>query len=84
MVKDVHVVTRLVRQITINTGRPWLEFRRNYECAVPHFDRLEHGKKGHPSSNGDGFALGPTALLKVRTNRFSREKDDHYVCTHRV
>jgi hypothetical protein len=46
MVKDVHVVTRLVRQITINTGRPWLEFRRDYECAVPHFDRLEHRKRG--------------------------------------
>jgi uncharacterized protein (DUF302 family) len=41
MVKDVHVVARPVRQITITTGRPWSEFRRDYECAVPHFDRLE-------------------------------------------
>jgi uncharacterized protein (DUF302 family) len=41
MAKNVHVVTRPVRQITINTGRPWSEFRIDYERAVPHFDRLE-------------------------------------------
>jgi hypothetical protein len=38
---DVLIVTRPVRQITINTGRPWSEFRADYERAVPAFDRLE-------------------------------------------
>jgi hypothetical protein len=41
MPKDVQIVTRPVRQITINTGRRWGEFRRDYERAVPSFDRLE-------------------------------------------
>jgi hypothetical protein len=41
MNNDVHIVTRPVRQITINTGRPWAEFRADYERAVPAFDRLE-------------------------------------------
>jgi uncharacterized protein (DUF302 family) len=41
MSRDVQVVTRPVRQITIDTGRPWAEFRSDYERAVPHFDRLE-------------------------------------------
>ena len=38
---DIHIVTRPVRQITICTGRPWAEFRADYERAVPAFDRLE-------------------------------------------
>lgn len=37
----VATVTRSVRQITIDTGRPWAEFRAAYEEAVPRFDRLE-------------------------------------------
>ena len=41
MPKDVQIVTRPVRQITINTGRPWAEFRGDYERAVPSLDRLE-------------------------------------------
>jgi uncharacterized protein (DUF302 family) len=41
MPKDVQIVTRPVRQITINTGRRWAEFRGDYERAVPSFDRLE-------------------------------------------
>jgi uncharacterized protein (DUF302 family) len=41
MPKDIHVVTRPVRQITINTGRSWPDFRAEYEQAVPRFDRLE-------------------------------------------
>jgi hypothetical protein len=41
MPKDVQVVTRPVRQITIRTGRPWSTFRSDYERVVPHFDRLE-------------------------------------------
>jgi hypothetical protein len=41
MRKDVEVVTRPVRQITIKTGRTWSEFRDDYERAVPIFDRLE-------------------------------------------
>ena len=41
MPKDVQIVTRPVRQITINTGRPWAEFRADYERAVPSFDRPE-------------------------------------------
>jgi uncharacterized protein (DUF302 family) len=41
VLRDVQVVTRPVRQITINTGRPWSLFRSDYERAVPHFDRLE-------------------------------------------
>jgi hypothetical protein len=41
MSKDIQIVTRPVRQITINTGRPWADFRADYEQAVPHFDRLE-------------------------------------------
>jgi hypothetical protein len=39
--EPVRVVTRPVRQISIDTGRPWAEFRAAYEEAVPHFDRLE-------------------------------------------
>lgn len=39
--KDIQVVTRPVRQITINTGRTWAEFRSAYERSVPNFDRLE-------------------------------------------
>jgi hypothetical protein len=41
MPKDIQVVTRPVRQITISTGRAWAEFRSAYERAVPPFDRLE-------------------------------------------
>jgi len=41
MRRDIEVVTRPVRQITIHTGRPWSQFRDDYERAVPHFDRLE-------------------------------------------
>jgi len=41
MRKDVEVITRPVRQITIKTGRPWSQFRADYERAVPTFDRLE-------------------------------------------
>jgi hypothetical protein len=41
MSRDIQVVTRPVRQITIDTARPWSEFRDDYERAVPHFDRLE-------------------------------------------
>ncbi|MGO9955999.1 MAG: hypothetical protein ACLP50_08450 [Solirubrobacteraceae bacterium] len=41
MSKDVQIVTRPVRQITINTGRRWAEFRGDYERAVPSFDRPE-------------------------------------------
>jgi uncharacterized protein (DUF302 family) len=41
MPKDVQIVTRPVRQITIDTGRRWSEFRADYERAVPSFDRLE-------------------------------------------
>ena len=40
MPKDIQIVTRPVRQITINTGRRWAEFRGDYERAVPSFDRL--------------------------------------------
>ncbi len=41
MPRDIQVVTRPVRQITMNTGRPWSEFRSDYERAVPHFDHSE-------------------------------------------
>ncbi|WAJ43716.1 hypothetical protein OK015_21370 [Mycobacterium sp. Aquia_216] len=41
MPRDIQVVTRPVRQITLSTRRPWSEFRRDYERAVPHFDHLE-------------------------------------------
>jgi hypothetical protein len=41
MRRDVEVITRPVRQITIKTGRPWSQFRADYERAVPIFDRLE-------------------------------------------
>jgi uncharacterized protein (DUF302 family) len=41
MPKEVQLVTRPVRQITIKTGRPWSEFRAAYERVVPNFDRLE-------------------------------------------
>jgi uncharacterized protein (DUF302 family) len=37
----IQIVTRPVRQITIKTGRPWAEFRAEYEKAVPAFDRME-------------------------------------------
>jgi uncharacterized protein (DUF302 family) len=37
----IQIVTRPVRQITIDTGRPWAEFRADYEKAVPAFDRME-------------------------------------------
>jgi uncharacterized protein (DUF302 family) len=37
----IQIVTRPVRQITIDTGRPWAEFRAAYEKAVPAFDRME-------------------------------------------
>jgi uncharacterized protein (DUF302 family) len=41
MPRDIQVVTRPVRQITMNTGRPWSDFRTAYERAVPHFDHWE-------------------------------------------
>jgi uncharacterized protein (DUF302 family) len=41
MAKDVQIVTRPVRQITMKTGRRWSEFRADYERAVPSFDRME-------------------------------------------
>ena len=41
MRKDVEVITRPVRQITVKTGRPWSQFRADYERAVPTFDRLK-------------------------------------------
>jgi len=41
MPKDVQIVTRPVRQITINTGRRWAEFRGDYERLVPSFEHLE-------------------------------------------
>ncbi len=37
----IQIVTRPVRQITIDTGRPWAEFRADYEKFVPAFDRME-------------------------------------------
>jgi len=41
MRRDVGVITRPVRPITIKTGRPWSQFRADYERPVPTFDRLE-------------------------------------------
>jgi hypothetical protein len=41
MRRDIEVVTRPVRQITIHTGRPWSQFRGDFERAVPRFDRLQ-------------------------------------------
>jgi hypothetical protein len=41
MPRDIQIVTRPVRQITMSTGRPWSEFRSDYERAVPNFDHLE-------------------------------------------
>jgi uncharacterized protein (DUF302 family) len=35
------VLTRPVRQLIIDTGRPFAEFRAAYERLVPSFDRLE-------------------------------------------
>lgn len=37
----IQIVTRPVRQITIDTGRPWAELRADYEKIVPAFDRME-------------------------------------------
>jgi uncharacterized protein (DUF302 family) len=41
MVEGTRVVSRPVRHIVINTGRPWAQFREEYESAVPSFDRME-------------------------------------------
>jgi hypothetical protein len=41
MADPLRVVSRAVRQVSIDTGRPWAEFRAAYEHAVPSFDRLE-------------------------------------------
>jgi uncharacterized protein (DUF302 family) len=41
MVKGIRVESRLVRHIVISTGRPWAQFREEYESAVPSFDRME-------------------------------------------
>jgi uncharacterized protein (DUF302 family) len=41
MPKDIQIVTRPVRQIAIDSGRPWGELREAYEREVPAFDRLE-------------------------------------------
>jgi uncharacterized protein (DUF302 family) len=41
MSQQVQVVSRAVRYVTVDTDRPWVEFRAAYEAAVPHFDRLE-------------------------------------------
>jgi hypothetical protein len=35
------IATRPVRQVSIDTGRPYDAFRSDYEAAVPPFDRLE-------------------------------------------
>lgn len=37
----VRIDSRPVRHAIIETGRPYEEFRAQYEQAVPHFDRLE-------------------------------------------
>ena len=55
MRKDVEVITRPVRQITIRTGRSWRQFRDDYERAVPLFDRLE--AVGVARSGGDWEAI---------------------------
>jgi len=55
MRKDVEVITRPVRQITIRTGRSWRQFRGDYERAVPLFDRLE--AVGVARSGGDWEAI---------------------------
>jgi hypothetical protein len=41
MTDPVRVVSRAVRQVSVDTGRPWAEFRAAYEHVVPNFDRLE-------------------------------------------
>jgi uncharacterized protein (DUF302 family) len=41
MSTEINIVTRPVRQITINTTRRWADFRADYERTVPMFDRLE-------------------------------------------
>jgi hypothetical protein len=41
MTDRVQVSSRTVRQIAIDSGRPWDELRAAYEQAVPKFDRLE-------------------------------------------
>jgi hypothetical protein len=41
MADPVRVVSRPVRQVVVDTGRPWVEFRAAYEHTVPNFDRLE-------------------------------------------
>jgi uncharacterized protein (DUF302 family) len=55
MRKDVEVINRPVRQITIRTGRSWRQFRDDYERAVPLFDRLE--AVGVARSGGDWEAI---------------------------
>ena len=37
----IHTISRMVRHVTIDTGRPYAAFRADYETAVPAFDRLE-------------------------------------------
>lgn len=37
----ITVTPRTVRHVEIATGRPYEQFRREYEAAVPAFDRLE-------------------------------------------
>jgi hypothetical protein len=39
--KAIEIEKRNVRHLSIQTGRPYEEFREQYETAVPHFDRLE-------------------------------------------
>jgi hypothetical protein len=41
MPTEIQIVTRPVRQITVDTGRRWSDFRADYDRAVPSFDRLE-------------------------------------------
>jgi uncharacterized protein (DUF302 family) len=55
MRRDIEVVTRPVRQITIHTGRPWSQFRDDYERAVPRFDRLEAIGVVHSGSGWDAI-----------------------------
>jgi hypothetical protein len=59
--KDVQIVTRPVRQITINTGRRWAEFRGDYERAVPSFDRLEAIKVVHSNAGRNAIERLPEA-----------------------
>jgi uncharacterized protein (DUF302 family) len=80
----IETKTRPVRQIELDSGRPYRQLRSEYEEAVPHFDRLEaigvvlsgagwraiEGLSAATATNGfvNFFTFDPSPVMRLNGN----------------